>query len=131
MNGQAFQFIQIIFILYCFESIKATKQATSKLEATTTSKNSATTANAKSTLKLWSRINLPRNHMPYYFNSNPKLRKKCLSYENCPYKEEAAENATKCWGYEPKCSPKDRLFLVQCPEDSRGWVSLSCKPFWS
>ena len=71
---------------------------------------------------IWSKLNLPNEHMPFFFSSNNKLRKRCLADDDCPFKEHAAKNATKCWGYEANCGPKKRLFLTECPEDSRGWV---------
>ncbi len=68
----------------------------------------------------WGRINLPVEQLPFYFNLNPKLQKKCEDDETCPYKEHL--NSTTCYGYERNCKNEDRLFLVNCPEDSRGWV---------
>ncbi len=76
--------------------------------------------NSKS--NFWSKINLPKEHMPYYFFSNEKLRNRCFNDEKCPFKLEAAENATKCWGYEANCSPTKRVFEPKCPGDSGGWV---------
>lgn len=73
--------------------------------------------------KIWQRLNLPNEHMPYFFNSNPGLRKKCLKEELCPYKELADKNATKCWGYEKNCEISNRLFLPECPGSSNGWVT--------
>lgn len=72
-------------------------------------------------------INLPPSHMVFYFNSNEKMRQKCLKDDTCPFKEaaeQAAENSTtkKCWGYEKNCKAENRLFLTQCPGDSGGWV---------
>ncbi len=79
------------------------------------------------TSKLWSKINLPKEHMPYFFFSNKSLRKKCIADDNCPFKVEA--NATKCWGYEPKCTPKKRMFEVECPGDSNGWVNFTFQEY--
>ncbi len=75
---------------------------------------------ASNNLKLWSKINLPKYHMPYFFFSNKSLRKRCIADANCPFKAEA--NTTKCWGYEPKCTTKKRIFEVECPGDYNGWV---------
>ena len=74
------------------------------------------------TTKLWSRINLPDEHLPYFFNLNPRLKKKCSNDEMCPFKQHL--NSSLCYGYEKKCAEKNRLFSVECPEDSRGWVNL-------
>lgn len=67
---------------------------------------------------LWSKINLPDEQIPYFFFSNPRIKKKCAKDDLCPYKQYL--NVTKCYGYEKNCDPKDRLFLVKCPEDSNG-----------
>ena len=84
----------------------------------------STAANATTSkpLKIWSKLNLPLEHMPFFFNSNQKLRKLCLKDTACPFREQAHENATQCWGYEANCKTEKRLFLPQCPEDSRGWT---------
>ena len=73
----------------------------------------------------WSKINLPKNQMPFYFNSNRLTRRKCLNDPNCPFRSEA--ESVKCWGYEKNCNETDkkRLFLPQCPEDSKGWVNFT------
>ncbi|RNA43328.1 EGF domain-specific O-linked N-acetylglucosamine transferase [Brachionus plicatilis] len=73
--------------------------------------------------KIWQKLNLPHEHIPYFFNSNPGLRKKCLKEEFCPHKEHAQQNATKCWGYEKNCKMSNRLFLPECPGSSNGWVN--------
>jgi hypothetical protein len=31
-------------------------------------------------------INLPKEHIPYYFNSYPEIAEKCRSDVSCPYK---------------------------------------------
>ena len=82
----------------------------------------STQKTAQKPRKIWSKLNLPLEHMPYFFNSNQRLRKLCLTDDSCPYKEQASENSTRCWGYENNCKPENRLFLTQCPEDSRGWT---------
>lgn len=79
-------------------------------------------ANNQKTAKKWTRLNLPDEHLPYFFNSNKKLKKQCLNDENCPFKDQA--NITKCWGYENNCKPEDRIFLPKCPGDSKGWVCV-------
>ena len=68
----------------------------------------------------WERINLPDSQLPFYFNSNPKMKKKCAKDDLCPYKEFL--NNTKCYGYEKECKPSDKLVIGSCPDDSRGWV---------
>ena len=76
----------------------------------------------KCSSKVWTRMNIRRDHMPFFFASNEKWRRRCLKDDECPFKEEAAENATRCWGYERHCLNKNRLFLPLCPDDSHGWV---------
>ena len=78
-------------------------------------------SNEKQVTKVWSRLNLPRSHMPHYFFSHKSLRNKCIKDENCPFKSEA--NMTRCWGYEQNCNVDKRDFLVECPDDSKGWVN--------
>jgi len=75
---------------------------------------------------IWSKLNLPPSHIPYFFNSNEKLRNLCIQDDKCPFKEEANSTEIKCWGYETNCIGKlqGRLFLPECPGDSRGWVLI-------
>ncbi len=75
---------------------------------------------------LWSRVNIPDEQLDYYFNLNPKLKKKCENDEKCPYKSYL--NGTRCYGYERTCKSENRLFMPECPEDSQGWVRF--RPFW-
>ena len=84
----------------------------------------ATDTNKKLNPIAWSKLNLPPNHMPYFFKSNQKLRKLCIEDEKCPFRDEANSTEIKCWGYEANCNEKSkgRLFLPECPGDSRGWV---------
>lgn len=70
----------------------------------------------------YSSINLPKEHIPYYFYNFPDEAGKCLSNELCPYKEEA-KNEKKCWGYEYKCEWDNQYLQPQCPGDHKGWVS--------
>jgi len=80
----------------------------------------ATLTTAAKSTKLWSRLNLPDEHLPYFFNLNPRLKKKCTSDDTCPFKQHL--NSSICYGYEKKCAEKDQIFTVECPEDSRGWT---------
>ncbi len=81
---------------------------------------------SKSQSITWSKLNLPPSHIPFYFNSNQKLKNLCLEDEKCPFKEEANSTEIKCWGYEANCNEKvkGRLFSPECPGDSRGWVLI-------
>lgn len=73
----------------------------------------------------WQNINLPKEHLPYYFSSNKSLRKRCLNDEDCPFKKEANPALAKCWGYEKDCLLCNRTLEVLCPGDSGGWVHNS------
>jgi hypothetical protein len=84
--------------------------------------------------KYWKHLNLPSNHLEYFFYSNPKALKKCLREDiKCPYINEAKQfqlqqpNQKKCWGYEKDCDQNhnNKLDLVECPGDSRGWVNFN------
>ncbi len=88
--------------------------------------NNAQSNQKESTKIAWSKLNLPLNHMPYFFFSNRKLQKLCIEDEKCPFKEQANSTELKCWGYEPKCNFKSqgKLFLPECPGDSKGWVII-------
>ena len=71
----------------------------------------------------WDRINLPDSQLPFYFNTHPKMKKKCDKDDLCPYKRHL--NSTKCYGYEKHCkATSDKLMIGSCPGESRGWVSL-------
>jgi hypothetical protein len=109
-----FIYVQL-FILLCFVKTNANKVGLKKCS------------------KIWSRINLPSSHMPYFFHSNENLRLSCLADESCPYKSQAHNDSLKCWGYENKCDLSKRLFLPKCPDDSRGWTTdkqTQIQMFW-
>jgi hypothetical protein len=72
--------------------------------------------------KGWNRINLPDEQIPYYFNLKPRMKNKCANDDLCPYKHHL--NSTKCYGYEKNCKPEGKFNLIECPDDSKGWVSL-------
>ncbi|XP_014236116.1 EGF domain-specific O-linked N-acetylglucosamine transferase [Trichogramma pretiosum] len=69
----------------------------------------------------FSTINLPKNHLKYYFNSFPALEKECLSDPECPFKSHLDQNA--CWGYELGCDADNAFSKARCPGDHKGWVS--------
>lgn len=68
----------------------------------------------------FSRINLPHEHLPYYFSNFPKIREKCRNDEECPYKDYLSEE--KCWGYEYNCPWSKQYSTPACPGDHMGWV---------
>ncbi|CAH1183795.1 unnamed protein product [Phaedon cochleariae] len=66
-------------------------------------------------------INLPDEHMQYYFRNFPELAQHCSNEENCKYKNQL--NSSKCWGYEFDCKWEDQYSIPHCPGDHKGWVS--------
>ncbi|KAK0161010.1 hypothetical protein PV327_009530 [Microctonus hyperodae] len=66
-------------------------------------------------------INLPDDHLKYYFNSYPKVAEKCRTNPDCPYKEHLDKKS--CWGYEDDCDEKYSFLRSQCPGDHKGWVA--------
>lgn len=65
-------------------------------------------------------INLPKNHLRYYFNLFKDVGHQCLEDDNCPFKEEVGKSG--CWGYEPTCKESDAYLMPVCPGDHKGWV---------
>lgn len=70
----------------------------------------------------YSNINLPEEHMPFYFHNFPKEAERCLKDKNCPYRK-AATMTGKCWGYEYSCKWDNIYSIPHCPGDHKGWVS--------
>lgn len=68
----------------------------------------------------FSTINLPDEHLPYYFATFQKIAEKCELDPECPYKNVLYKN--KCWGYEYECTWDKQYSTPQCPGDHRGWV---------
>ncbi|CAH1785030.1 unnamed protein product [Owenia fusiformis] len=79
----------------------------------------------------WTGLNLPEEHIPYYFNNNKQLKKLCNEDDQCPYKKYTSTQ--KCWGYEKNCREVDRMSMPSCPEDSRAWAKTKADQltmFW-
>nr|XP_023027000.1 EGF domain-specific O-linked N-acetylglucosamine transferase isoform X1 [Leptinotarsa decemlineata] len=68
----------------------------------------------------YSFINLPEEHVPYYFRNSPKAKEKCSEDVNCPFKQYL--NSNKCWGYESNCEWNEQYSIPHCPGDHKGWV---------
>lgn len=68
----------------------------------------------------FSTINLPEEHLQYYFANFPLLAKECESDPDCPFKDHL--NKDKCWGYEHNCKWDKQYSIPSCPGDHRGWV---------
>ncbi|CAH0556852.1 unnamed protein product [Brassicogethes aeneus] len=69
----------------------------------------------------YSSINLPEEHLQYYFKNFPQIARDCEKDENCPYKEHLNKN--KCWGYEYGCPLENKYSTPSCPGDHKGWVN--------
>lgn len=69
----------------------------------------------------YSGINLPDEHIPYYYYKFPKEAQKCLEDDTCPFKK-LAKIKDKCWGYEYQCIWNNQYSIPHCPGDHKGWV---------
>ncbi|XP_033206078.2 EGF-domain O-GlcNAc transferase isoform X2 [Bombus vancouverensis nearcticus] len=69
----------------------------------------------------YTEIDLPPDHIKYYFNSFPTVAEECRNNTACPYKDSLDTKA--CWGYEPNCKAENSFSVPQCPGDHRGWVT--------
>lgn len=70
-------------------------------------------------------VNLPESHMPYYFNSFPKVIDECLSNSSCIYRSllnSDKYNADKCWGYEQKCKLNNAFSKPYCGGQKPAWI---------
>ncbi|KAK9510790.1 hypothetical protein O3M35_005502 [Rhynocoris fuscipes] len=65
-------------------------------------------------------INLPEEHLPFYFTNFPEIAKRCELDPDCPFKQYLDKK--KCWGYESECKQNDSYSVPVCPGDHRGWV---------
>lgn len=68
----------------------------------------------------WLDLDIPEEHIPFFFHNNQQIREQCAVDESCPYKSAVTESKTKCWGYEDGC-PVQPL-LPDCPEEHKYWV---------
>lgn len=73
----------------------------------------------------WSELDLPDEHVVFFFNNNPSLVSLCREEKSqCPYWtkiENLPPFEKNCWGYEENC--ENNGSLNECPEDSRGWTN--------
>ncbi|XP_006560370.1 EGF domain-specific O-linked N-acetylglucosamine transferase isoform X2 [Apis mellifera] len=74
-----------------------------------------------STYSNYTDIDLPSDHIKYYFNYFPTVAQECRNNTVCPYKDSLDTKA--CWGYEPNCKAENSFSVPQCPGDHRGWVT--------
>lgn len=64
-------------------------------------------------------INLPSDHLKFYFNNFPEIAELCKQDPACAFEKYVAN---KCWGYEQGCRPERSFSRPSCPGDHRGWV---------
>ncbi|XP_076114479.1 EGF domain-specific O-linked N-acetylglucosamine transferase-like [Mytilus galloprovincialis] len=79
----------------------------------------------------WNTLNLPKEHIPYFFNNNPDIKEECKRDEKCPFQDSLS--IQKCWGYEEKCPSDQRMIAPSCPGGSRGWAkdkATQVHEFW-
>lgn len=68
----------------------------------------------------YSMINLPYEHLQYYFSNFPEIYKQCRLDPECPFTEEFVLD--KRWGYEFDCKSSNHYSIPNCPGDFKGWV---------
>ena len=74
-------------------------------------------------------LDLPNEHLPFYFANYPKAAEKCAKSPNCQFKPFLENRNNVCWGYEPFCSiskPDNRVRYSkpECIFDNniQGWA---------
>lgn len=70
-------------------------------------------------------VDLPEVHLPYYFNSFPKVIEQCLSNSSCIYRTLLASDdydSKKCWGYESNCQPENAFSRPKCAKEKPVWI---------
>lgn len=68
----------------------------------------------------YTNVNLPADHVKYYFNAFPTIAEQSRNDPDCPYKDSLDTKA--CWGYEPDCKAENSFSVPHCPGDHKGWV---------
>ncbi|KAK3909041.1 EGF domain-specific O-linked N-acetylglucosamine transferase [Frankliniella fusca] len=66
----------------------------------------------------FSNVDIPKDHMPFYFHNFPDIAKQCLSDHECPFKDAVERN--RCWGYERSCSKQYSYSSPDCNDSSKG-----------
>jgi EGF domain-specific O-GlcNAc transferase len=73
----------------------------------------------------YSYIDLPANHLPFYFNNFKQLAEKCKNDSQCGYQKILMDPEYKknsCWGYEPSCKEENYYSVPHCFGDHIGYV---------
>lgn len=68
----------------------------------------------------FSDVDIPKEHMPFYFNNFPDIAKQCANDEDCMFKDAIKES--RCWGYEQGCSKPQSYSSPVCNGDFKGWA---------
>ncbi|XP_066153392.1 EGF domain-specific O-linked N-acetylglucosamine transferase isoform X2 [Euwallacea fornicatus] len=69
----------------------------------------------------FSNINLPPEHLPYYFTAFPEVADQCRKDPECSFKNYT--NIVKYWGYEFGHNWGEPQYSIpDCPGDHKGWV---------
>lgn len=65
----------------------------------------------------YSFIDLPENHLPYYFNTFPQIATQCLNDYKCEYRDFLMndDKTRSCWGYESDCKRENAYYTLKCP----------------
>ena len=61
-------------------------------------------------------VDIPADHVPYYFNQFPEKSQQCKEDVNCKYHKTLLRTETQqmCWGYEQKCNQSNSFSLPKC-----------------
>ncbi|KAG8223436.1 hypothetical protein J437_LFUL005264 [Ladona fulva] len=70
----------------------------------------------------FSGINLPLEHLPFFFKNFPEAAEACRKNALCPFKMHLDKDV--CWGYEDHCPIGGMASYSKpsCPGDPKGWV---------
>lgn len=71
-------------------------------------------------------VDLPKSHLPYYFNSFPQVIEQCLSNSSCIYRKLLSSDdydRKKCWGYERNCQMENAFSRPKCAKDKPVWIN--------
>lgn len=85
-----------------------------------------------STADIWQTLNLPDEHIPYFFKNNEDVKSLCEKDPNCPYKRHL--KSKRCWGYEKECPEKYHMSSPECDGESQGWAKRKeeqVEQFWT
>ncbi|KAI4827439.1 hypothetical protein KUCAC02_030832 [Chaenocephalus aceratus] len=61
-------------------------------------------------------------HRPYYFYNNKRVAKQCRLDPLCPFKQDALQDLSDCWGYEKNCDPGKRFSYPVCTKADSAWA---------